>query len=561
MWNLMKGCQILGYKGRYCQLRNASDLARQVLTPPKNEAILDYSDPNSNHRVELDACLKGLESQVVDVPIIIKGKEYRTNEIRQQVVPFDHKRKLAQFYYATHELIQKAAHEAAQSRRNWENTPISSRLAMTEKAADLVAGKYRQKLNSATMLGQAKTIKQAEIDSAAELADFLRFNAYFMRQLLELQPVSTEYEHNSTVFRGLDGFVAAISPFNFTAIGGNLVAAPALLGNSVVWKPSDSAMLSNYITLQVLREAGFPDEVISFVPSEGIDFGRLITGSSDLAGINFTGSLSTFQWLTSEVGLNIKRYKSFPRLVGECGGKNFHLIHQSADVETATVQTVRSAFEYSGQKCSACSRLYVPKSMWNSSFKDKLVSLVKNKVKIAAANEYDAFTSAVINKIAFDRIASYISYAKANKDELEIICGGNVNDEIGYFIEPTIVETKNPNNRLMHEEIFGPVLTVYAYPDSEIDKTLELIDANNFALTGAIFAQDETFIEKAKVNLRMSAGNLYINDKSTGAVVGQQPFGGSRHSGTNDKAGGVHYLMRWCNQQTIKRTVRQMTDL
>lgn len=531
---------------------------RSLARVPKNEKILDYgADSSCKAQVELEECLRDLRQQVQEIPIVINGEVYKTSQVRHQVIPFDHRVKLAKFYYASHDLIHKATNAAVEARRKWEQVSIEERATLFERAADLVSGKYRQKLNAATMLGQSKTIRQSEIDAAAEMADFLRFNAYYLRSLMDWQPISTESERNSLEFRGLDGFVAAISPFNFTAIGANLATSPALMGNCVVWKPSDTAILSNYITFQLLQEAGFPNGVINFLPSEGFDFGRVITGNPKLAGVNFTGSLVTFQWLFSEIGLNIKRYESFPRLIGECGGKNFHLIHKSAHLDTAVTQTIRSAFEYSGQKCSACSRLYVPSSLWNHSMRDKLVAETK-ELEIGPATDSTAFTSAVIDASAYKRITNYINYAKSSQPELQILCGGGASDEVGYFVEPTIIETNNPANRLMRDEIFGPVLTVYVYDEADIERTLDLIDENSFALTGAIFAQDEAFIEHAKTRLRMSAGNLYINDKSTGAVVGQQPFGGSRHSGTNDKAGGPHYLMRWCSQQTIKRTTRRL---
>lgn len=532
---------------------------------PENEQILEYckeGSVNSKHRLDLEKCLAELQEEVQEIPIVINGKRYTTDEVRHQLIPFNHSVKLARFYYADHKLIRKALNVACDSQRDWMiNVSVDKKLDMLEKAANLVSGKYRQRLNAATMLGQAKTIKQAEIDAAAEMADFFRLNAHYMRLLSHWQPRSTPSEKNSLHFRGIDGFVAAISPFNFTAIGGNLASAPTLMGNCVVWKPSDTAILSNYITFQILQEAGFPDGVINFVPCEGFDFGRVITSDSRLGGVNFTGSLVTFQWLWSEVGANIKIYNSFPRLIGECGGKNFHLIEKSADVDVVVAQTIRSAFEYSGQKCSACSRLYVPLSLWNDGLKDKLISITQEGLKIGPATDFSSYTSAVIDSAAYKRITSYINYANSSQSELNILCGGEANNEIGYYIKPTIIESTNPKNRLMTEEIFGPILTVYAYPDAEVDKVMDLIDENPFSLTGAIFSQDEKFIMKATDRLKMSAGNLYINDKSTGAVVGQQPFGGSRRSGTNDKAGGPHYLMRWCNQQTIKRTTEKLTSI
>lgn len=553
-----------------CVKQSANNEGKQ-LAQPKNESIYDYmNDKHSSHRLELEKCLQELNNrqEPIEVPVVIDGKEYRTDEVRYQLVPFNHRKRLVKFYHATHKLIYQSIQATSDARKEWEQTPLETRLACMERAANLVSGKYRQQLNAATIMGQGKTIKQAEIDSACELADFLRFNVYYTRQLsLFSQPISTEFEKNSINFRGLDGFIAAISPFNFTAIGANLASAPTLFGNCVIWKPSDTAILSNYICLKIFQEAGFPNGVINFVPSEGLDFGRVITGSRRMAGINFTGSLATFQWLWNEVGLNIKHYETFPRLIGECGGKNYHFIHKSAHLDSAIVQTVRSAFEYSGQKCSACSRLYVPQSLWTDNIKDKLISILKEKITLGPANdlgtnaESSPFTSAVIDLNAFKRITNYINFGKSNEQEVKLLFGGSSDNSIGYFIEPTLFETNNPENRLIQEEIFGPVLTVYPYPDNEVNKTMELINNNKFALTGAIFAQDETFLEEAKRTLKMSAGNLYINDKSTGAIVGQQPFGGSKHSGTNDKAGGPHYLMRWCNQQTIKQTIKNQSVL
>lgn len=529
---------------------------------PNNEPILDYlTSADTAHRRELEQELKHFQEHLQEIPIVIGGKKYHTNEVKYQRIPFDHHEKVSQFYYANNELILKAADCAFEARKDWDLVPVARRLELFERAASLVSGKYRAKLNAATMLGQAKTVQQAELDSAAELADFFRFNAHFMRQLMDIQPKSTDTETNSTEFRALDGFVAAISPFNFTAIGGNLASSPVMMGNCVVWKPSDTAMLSNYLVFKLLQEAGFPDGVINFVPSKGYDFGRAITSRPTLAGINFTGSLRTFRWLWSEVGLNIRRYNSFPRLVGECGGKNFHLVHESANLDTVVSQTIRSAFEYSGQKCSACSRLYVPANLWPQ-IRDQMVCIAKEKLKLGPATDYATYLSAVIDNVAYRRIKDYIDYAKDNpNDNLTIICGGDTNDEVGYYISPTIIETKNPYDRLMMDELFGPVLTVYVYPEVEpIDKVLEIIDENPFALTGAIFAQDESFIQYARDKLRLSAGNLYINDKSTGSVVGQQPFGGARLSGTNDKAGSMHYLMRWANQLTVKRTTKKLVN-
>lgn len=550
-----------------CQPRSVSSLSGrpQPCQPPANEPILDYvTRKDTKHRKELEQSLEETRAGTIDVPIVIDGREHRTDRVRHQLIPFDHQKRLARFYYASAEQVKQAIEVACRRRRDWEFVPVEERAGIFERAAQLVSGKYRAKLNAATILGQGKTIKQAEIDSAGELADFFRFNSYYARLLArdDWQPLGTQHERNSLEFRGLDGFVAAIAPFNFTAIGGNLINAPVLMGNSVVYKPSDTAVLSNYLIVRLLQEAGLPDGLVNFVPCDGLDFGRTISADRRLSGVNFTGSLATFQWLWTELGLNVKRYAMFPRLVGECGGKNFHLIHQSAHVETAVAQTIRAAFEYSGQKCSACSRLYVPASLWEGGFRDQLVARIRNEIRLGAASDLDAtYTSAVIDARAFARIVSYLDYARKTPHLNRIITGGEANDDIGYFIQPTLIQTKQPRDRLMTEEIFGPVLTAFVYPDNELEATLALIDENPFALTGAVFAQDEQALEQLRRRLRMAAGNFYINDKSTGAVVGQQPFGGSRHSGTNDKAGGPFHLLRWTNLQTIKRTSKHLTDI
>ncbi|KAK9505066.1 hypothetical protein O3M35_009214 [Rhynocoris fuscipes] len=417
-----------------------------------------------------------------------------------------------------------------------------------------MAKECRQILNAATMLGQSKTIIQAEIDSAAELIDFIRFNAYFAKEASKYQPISPDRNVtlNSLRYRGLDGFVAAVSPFNFTAIGGNLAYTPALMGCSTLWKPSDTALLSNYKIFKIMTEAGVPPGVVNFVPADGPVFGDTITSSPHLAGINFTGSVPTFNRLWTQVGKNIDRYKNYPRLIGECGGKNYHFVHPSANIETVITATIRSAFEFCGQKCSACSRMYVPESLWPK-IKEGLLELRK-KLKIGDVQEFDSFSSAVIDDKAFKRISSYIDHAKSSSN-LKVIGGGKYDDKKGYFVEPTIVESKDPKDKIMTEEIFGPVVSIYAYPDNKLEDALKLVDKSTpYALTGAIFAEDPSFCVSALSKLKYTAGNFYINDKSTGSVVAQQPFGGSRMSGTNDKAGGPHYILRWASPQSIKET-------
>ncbi|XP_073993091.1 delta-1-Pyrroline-5-carboxylate dehydrogenase 1 [Rhodnius prolixus] len=525
----------------------------------KNEPVYEYL-PGSKERKELQEALKETASECEEVPIIIGGQEYRTKDVRYQVMPHDHQKKIAKFYYADSELVKKAIETAVEAQRHWDNVPLKDRVAIWRKAADMMATKYRQKLNAATMLGQAKTVIQAEIDSAAELIDFIRFNALYAKEVSKYQPLSPEAKVslNSHRYRGLDGFVASVSPFNFTAIGGNLAYTPALMGCATLWKPSDTALLSNYTIFKIMTEAGVPPGVVNFVPADGPVFGDTITCSPRLAGINFTGSVPTFNRLWTQVGKNINLYKNYPRLIGECGGKNYHFVHPKADVETVVNGTIKSAFEFCGQKCSACSRMYVPESLWPK-IKEGLLE-TRKKLKLGDVQEFDTFMSAVIDDKAFKRISSYIDHAKSNSN-LKVIGGGKYDDKKGYFIEPTIIESKDPLDKTMTEEIFGPVLSVYQYPDNKVEDTLNLIDCSTpYALTGAIFSEDDTFNAYALCRLKMTAGNFYINDKSTGSVVAQQPFGGSRMSGTNDKAGGPHYILRWASPQSIKETFVPLKD-
>lgn len=525
-----------------------------------NEPILSYSK-NSPERNALKAALKATAAKCEEIPIVIGGQEIKTNNVRYQVMPHDHSHKIAKFYWADQKIIQNAIEVACEAQTKWDRTPLSERVKIWNRAADLMATKYRQELNAATMLGQAKTVIQAEIDSAAELVDFIRMNAYFLKECTKYQPISenAKVTKNSMRYRGIDGFVAAVSPFNFSAIGGNLAYTPALMGCAVLWKPSDTAVLSNWRIFKVMQEAGVPDGVVNFVPADGPVFGDTITSSRHLAGINFTGSVPTFNRLWKQVGNNIDKYVNFPRLVGECGGKNFHFIHPSADLETAVASTIRSAFEFCGQKCSACSRLYVPESLWPK-MKAGLVEKA-SKLKIGDVQDFSSFAAAVIDEKAFQRITSYIEHAKKNP-KTEVLVGGTYSDAKGYFVHPTIVETKDPHDKLMTEEIFGPVLTVYVYKDNALEDTMKMVTTSTpFALTGAVFATDESFLTHALDKFKMAAGNFYINDKSTGAVVGQQPFGGGRMSGTNDKAGGPHYILRWTSPQAIKETFVPLTDV
>lgn len=526
----------------------------------KNEPILEYLN-DSSERKHLNDALKNVSENVEEIPIIIGDEKFTSNDVRYQVMPHNHKKKIAKFYYANSNLIKKAIQVSKKAQLEWDLVPLKERVSIWMKAANLMATKYRMELNATTMAGQSKTVIQAEIDSAAELIDFFRFNAYFAQELTRYQPISTnpKVTLNSLRYRGLDGFVAAISPFNFTAIGGNLAFTPALMGCAVLWKPSDTALLSNWTIFKVMKEAGVPPGVVNFIPTDGPVFGDTITSSPFLAGINFTGSVPTFNRLWMQVGQNINSYQNYPRLIGECGGKNYHFIHPSADLVSVVNGTLRSAFEYCGQKCSACSRLYVPVSLW-SKIREGLLE-IRDTLKVGDVSEFDSFMSAVIDKKAFDQIKGYIEFAK-NSPDLQIIAGGGYDDSIGYFIQPTIVQTKNPKNKIITEEIFGPVLTVYVYKDSEVDTTLELIGSSTpYALTGAVFAQDESFLKTALDKLKYTAGNFYVNDKSTGSVVAQQPFGGSRMSGTNDKAGGPHYVLRWATPQSIKETFVPLTEV
>ncbi|XP_076320631.1 delta-1-pyrroline-5-carboxylate dehydrogenase, mitochondrial-like [Tachypleus tridentatus] len=524
-----------------------------------NEPTLDYLK-GSNERKTLEDALEKYKNTCTDVPIVIGNEEFRTDNVKYQAMPFDHSKKIAKYYGATSDIVQKAIDSSIEARKEWEARPISERISILLKAADLVSGKYRMDLNATTMLGQGKTVIQAEIDAAAELADFFRFNAYFAKELTKYQPLSPSPTISKNTFRhrGIEGFVVAVSPFNFTAIGGNLSTNPTLMGNVVVWKPSSTSVLSNYITYQLLREAGFPPGVINFVTANGPIFGDTICSSPQLAGINFTGSVGTFQHLWKQTAQNLEKYHNFPRFIGECGGKNSHFIHPSAHIQSVVNGTIRSAFEFGGQKCSACSRMYVPESIWPQ-IKEGLLE-TRKKLKLGSPLEYDSFLSAVIDEKAFNRIKSYIDYAKSSSN-MEILDGGNCDSRTGYYVEPTVVITKDPEDRIMKEEIFGPVLTVFVYPDKKIEEALRLTcETAPFGLAGSIFASDEKFISEATELLKMSAGNFYINDKSTGSVVGQQPFGGGRISGTNDKAGGPHCLLRWTSPQVVKETFKPLTE-
>jgi 1-pyrroline-5-carboxylate dehydrogenase len=516
---------------------------------PVNEPNKSYA-PGSAERAELKARLKQMAAERIEIPLVIGGKEVRTGRTAHAIMPHDHKHVLADYHLAGPEHVQQAIAAAAEGRREWGSWPWEDRAAVLLRAAELLATTWRATINAATMLGQSKTVFQAEIDSASEMIDFWRFNAYFAQELYSQQPLSGPGVWNQMEYRPLEGFIYAISPFNFTAIGGNLTTAPALMGNSVVWKPASSAMLSGYYTLKVLEAAGLPPGVINFIPGDAREISNQLLDSSELAGIHFTGSTEVFNAMWKKIGENVARYRGYPRLVGETGGKDFIVVHPSADPVEVAVAIARGGFEYQGQKCSAASRVYVPRSLWND-VRDRTVAMMK-EIKVGDVTDFRNFMGAVIDQKAFTKISGYLDDAKRNA---KILSGGTATGDDGYFIEPTLIETTDPAYRSLCEEIFGPVVTAYVYPDNQWNETLDVVDRTSpYALTGAVFSRDRTAIREAMSALRNSAGNFYINDKPTGAVVGQQPFGGARASGTNDKAGSMLNLVRWVSARTIKET-------
>jgi len=516
---------------------------------PVNEPNKTYA-PGSAERAELKARLKQMAAERIEIPLVIGGKEVRTGRTAQAVMPHDHKHVLADYHLAGPEHVQQAIAAAAEGRREWGGWPWEDRAAVLLRAAELLATTWRSTINAATMLGQSKTVFQAEIDSASEMIDFWRFNAYFAQELYSQQPISGPGVWNQMEYRPLEGFVYAISPFNFTAIGGNLTTAPALMGNTVVWKPASSAMLSGYYTLKVLEAAGLPPGVINFIPGDPREISSQLLDSPELAGIHFTGSTEVFNGMWKKIGENVGRYRGYPRLVGETGGKDFIVVHPSADPVEVAVAIARGGFEYQGQKCSAASRVYLPRSLWND-VRDRTVAMMK-EIKVGDVTDFRNFMGAVIDQKAFTKISGYLDDAKRNA---KVVSGGTATGDEGYFIEPTLIETTDPAYRSLCEEIFGPVVTAYIYPDNEWRETLDVVDRTSpYALTGAVFSRDRVAIREAASALRNSAGNFYINDKPTGAVVGQQPFGGARASGTNDKAGSMLNLVRWVSARTIKET-------
>jgi 1-pyrroline-5-carboxylate dehydrogenase len=528
---------------------------RRRVPLPENDPNLSYA-PGSPARAELKSRLKQMADEVIDIPMIIGGKECRSSVTERVVMPHKHGHVLANFHKATPEHVQKAVDAAIEARREWSSWSFDARAAVFLRAAELLTTTWRSTLVAATMLGQSKTAYQAEIDAASELVDFWRFNVAFAQELLDEQPVSSHSVWNQLEYRPLEGFVYAVSPFNFTAIGGNLPGAPALMGNTVVWKPAATAMLSNYYVMRLLEAAGLPPGVINFVPGDAVQISNLLLDHHELAGIHFTGSTGVFNSMWQRVGQNLGKYRGYPRLVGETGGKDFIVVHPSADPQEVAVAAVRGAFEFQGQKCSAASRMYVPKSQWND-VRDRMVAMMKD-IKMGDVRDFRNFMGAVIDKKAFDKIGSYIDDGRKNA---QVIQGGTCKGDEGYFIEPTLVETADPGYRLLCEEIFGPVLSVHAYDDAKWSEMLQIVDRTSpYALTGAVFARDRGAILEASAALRNAAGNFYINDKPTGAVVGQQPFGGARASGTNDKAGSKMNLVRWVSARTVKENFAPPTD-
>jgi 1-pyrroline-5-carboxylate dehydrogenase len=528
-------------------------MPKGIYNVPKafNEPVKSYA-PGSPEREEVLATFKKMYSESVDVPLYIGGEEIRTGNTKSINPPFDHKHVVGHYHEATKEHVEKAIATALEAKKKWANLAWEHRASIFLKAADLLAGPYRAKINAATMIAQAKTVHQAEIDAACEFIDFLRFNAQFMAQIYAEQPASSEGVWNRLEHRPLEGFIYAITPFNFTAIAGNLPAAPALMGNVVIWKPSATQVYSANVIVEVFKKAGLPDGVINVVNGDSAMISETLLASRDFAGIHFTGSTRVFNDIWGKIGQNIANYKTYPRIVGETGGKDFVVAHSSAIPAQVATALSRGAFEYQGQKCSAASRAYIPQSIWPE-VKQLLVADLAS-MKMGSPADTNNFVSSVISESSFDKLAGFIDQAKKDADA-EIIAGGNYDKSVGYFIEPTVIVTTNPKYTTMETELFGPVLTIYVYEDAKWEETLALVDSTSeYALTGAVLSQDRYAIEYAMKALENAAGNFYINDKPTGAVVGQQPFGGARASGTNDKAGSVLNLLRWVSPRTIKET-------
>jgi 1-pyrroline-5-carboxylate dehydrogenase len=524
---------------------------------PVNEPVRDYA-PGSPERASLQLRLEQMKAERLEIPCIIGGKEVKTGKLKQAVMPHDKDHVLADVHQGGAKEVEAAIEAAGEAWHDWHSAPWEERATVFLRAAELLAGPWRDTVNAATMLGQSKTAHQAEIDAACELTDFWRFNPTFMTRIYEEQPISAPGTWNRLEYRPLEGFVFAVTPFNFTAIGGNLPSAPAMMGNTVVWKPASTAMLSSYYLMRLLQEAGLPDGVINLVYGSGKEIGDPALASPDLAGVHFTGSTAVFQDMWKTIGNNIASYRSYPRIVGETGGKDFIVAHPTADVDALATAIVRGSFEYQGQKCSAASRVYAPAKLWPE-LKERLVEQV-GELRVGDVSDFSNFMGAVIDESSFRTQKEAIEEAQAHA-KTKVIVGGGVDSSEGYFVEPTVIETKDPKFRLLRDELFGPVVTTYVYPDGKWEETLDLVDKTApYGLTGAIFADDRAAVAEAAEALRYAAGNFYVNDKPTGAVVAQQPFGGARASGTNDKAGSMWNLIRWVSPRTIKETFVPPTD-
>eukprot|EP01061_Rhynchopus_euleeides_P038000 TRINITY_DN65350_c0_g1_i1.p2 TRINITY_DN65350_c0_g1~~TRINITY_DN65350_c0_g1_i1.p2 ORF type:complete len:557 (+),score=269.57 TRINITY_DN65350_c0_g1_i1:90-1760(+) len=519
----------------------------------KNEEYFDFA-PGSPERAAVQSSIDKFTNEKLNIPCIVNGEEIRDGEPLVREIPHDNKTALCSFHYASAETLHRAVDSALAAQKEWQQTPFQHRAAIWLKAADLMAGKYRGDVIASTMIGQSKTVWQGEIDASVESIDFLRFDVKYAEEIYAQQPLSAKNVWNFSDHRPLEGFCLAITPFNFTAIGIHLATAPALMGNTVVWKCSDAAIHSNYLMMKIMEEAGLPPGVINFVPADPSLYNDLVIPRKELAGLGFTGSTATFCHIWREVGKHIESYQGFPRLVGECGGKNFHLVHKTADLESVLTGTIRGAFEYQGQKCSATSRLYIPKSMW-AELKPKMAAEVQ-KLKMGNVHkDLSTFMGAVIDERAFRKVKGYVDHAKSQSD-CEIVAGGVCDDSKGWFIEPTVIETSNPKTKTMCEEIFGPVLTVYPFDDDKFDEMPALIDSSTpYSLTGSLFCNDRQVIKRISEEMIHSTGNFYINDKSTGSIVGNQPFGGSRSSGTNDKAGSITFMQKWVSSRSTKETL------
>ncbi len=523
--------------------------------PPVNEPIKSYA-PGSAEKAELKTRLRQMAGERIEIPLVIGGKDVRTGTKAQAVMPHDHRHVLADWHKAGKPEVEQAVQAAAMARREWSSWPWEDRAAVFLRAGELLATSWRATLNAATMLGQSKTVFQAEIDAACELVDFWRYNPCYAQQLYDEQPVSDHTMWNQLEYRPMEGFVYAVTPFNFTSIGGNLPTAPALMGNTVIWKPASTGVLSAYYIYRLLEAAGLPPGVINFLPGQASAISEVALNHPDLAGVHFTGSTEVFNSMWKTIGQNMSRYRSYPRIVGETGGKDFIVAHASADPQALAVAVARGGFEYQGQKCSAVSRIYVPRSLWNE-VRDRTVAILKD-MKMGDVQDFRNFMGAVIDLSSFEKIGSYLEEARRSA---RVVHGGTGNAETGYFIEPTLVEAEDPAHRLLSEEIFGPVVTAHVYDDAKWHETLKTVDQTSpYALTGAVFARDRQPVREAMAALRNAAGNFYVNDKPTGAVVGQQPFGGARASGTNDKAGSKLNLMRWVSARAVKETFAPPRD-